>query len=194
MFAQSFSVISHHNNHCSLIPPLFLEVSKEVTQRRIRVSNFSVVEPVLVNIGIRRRRLVRIVWIVEVHPNEVCTGWVRVEPCFCALLYFHTSALNASPPGLSCCGLWEVIVELETTIEAGREILAVEDHSAYECRSAVALFREQCCQGGMCSWQRNAEVADSVRARQKPSHNARVRAISNGAGCECLSEVDSLLR
>jgi len=33
MFAQSFSVISHHNNHCSLIPSLFLEVSQELTQR-----------------------------------------------------------------------------------------------------------------------------------------------------------------
>jgi hypothetical protein len=100
MFAQSFSVISHHNNHCSLIPSQFLEVSKEVIQRGICVGNFSVIEPVLVNFGIRRRRLVRIVRIVEVHPNEVCAVWVRVEPRFCALLYFHTSALEASPPGL----------------------------------------------------------------------------------------------
>src|SRR5260221_8172704 len=99
MLAESFSVIPHDNDHCSLIPALLLEVSKEVTQRRIRVGNFSVVEPVLVNFGIRRRRLVRIVWIVEVHPNKVCTGWGRVEPRFCALLYFHTSPLEASPPG-----------------------------------------------------------------------------------------------
>ena len=113
-----------------------------MTQRRIRVGNFSVIEPVLVNFGIRRRRLVRIVGIVEVHPNEVCSSRVRVEPRFCALLYFHTSALDASPPGLSCRELWEVIVEFETAIEAGREILAVEDHRANECRSAVAPLRE----------------------------------------------------
>src|SRR5712691_9978244 len=142
MFAQSFSVISHHNNHCSLIPFLFLEVSEEPTQRRIRVGNFSVVEPVLVNVGKRRRRFVRIVRIVEVQPNEVRTRWVRVEPRFCALLYFHTSALDASPPGLTCRELWEVIVELETAIEAGCEILAVEDHRAYKCRSAVTPLRE----------------------------------------------------
>jgi hypothetical protein len=80
--------------------------------------------------------------IVEVHPNEVCTGWVRVEPRFCALLYFHTSALDTPPPGLICREPWEVIVELETAIEAGREILAVKDHSAYECRSAIASLRE----------------------------------------------------
>src|SRR5437016_1922598 len=175
MFAQSFSVISHHNNHCSLIPSLFLEVSKEVTQRRIRVSNFSVVEPVLVNFGIRRRRLVRIVRIVEVHPNEVSTGCVRVEPRFCVLLYFHTTALDASPPGLSRRELWEVIVELETAIEAGCEILAVEDHRAYKCRSAVAPLREQFCQGGINSCQRDTEVADSERALQEPSHATRVR-------------------
>src|SRR2546430_16442382 len=102
MFAQSFSVISHHNNHCSLIPPLFLEVSKEVTQRRIRVSNFSVVEPVLVNIGIRRRRLVRIGWIGEGHPNEGGTGRGRGGPRFWAFLYFPTSARHGAPPGRSC--------------------------------------------------------------------------------------------
>src|SRR5258708_38322129 len=152
VLAESFSVISHDNDHCSLVPALFLEVDKEVTQRRIRVGNFSVVEPVLVNVGKRWRRLVRIVRIVEVHPNKVCTGWVRVEPRFCALLYFHTSALEASPPGLSCRGLWEVIVELESAIETGCEILAVEDHGAYKCRSAVAPLREQFCQGWIYSW------------------------------------------
>src|SRR5258708_39676777 len=141
VLAESFSVISHDNDHCSLVPALFLEVGKEVTQRRIRVGNFSVVEPVLVDFGIRRRRLIRIMRIVEVHPNEVSTGWVRVEPRFCALLYFHTSALDASPPGLSCWGLCEVIVELESAIEAGCEILAVEDHRACKCRSAVTPLR-----------------------------------------------------
>jgi hypothetical protein len=58
------------------------------------------------------------------------------------LLYFHTSALKASPPGLPRRELWEVIVELETAIEAGREILAVKDHGAYECCRAVALLGE----------------------------------------------------
>ena len=107
MFAQPFSVISHDHNHCSLIPSQFLEVSKEVAQRRIRIGNFPVVKPVL--ISEYGEGIVRIVRIVEVHPNEVCTGRVRVEPRFCALLYFHTSALEASPSGRSCREFWEVI-------------------------------------------------------------------------------------
>src|SRR5690242_15047391 len=45
----------------------------------------------------------------------------------------------------------------------------------------------------MYSRQRNAEVADAVRARQKPSQNARVRAISERAGCECLCKPDALV-
>src|SRR5258707_7841682 len=118
---------------------------------------------------------------------------MRVQPRFCAFLYFHTSALQTSPPGLGCRDLWEVIVELETSIKAGCEILAVKDHSADECRSGVAPLREQFCQGRIFSCQRDAKVAHSVRARQKPGHYARVRAISDGAGCECLSEADSLL-
>src|SRR6267378_1194244 len=42
--------------------------------------------------------------------------------------------------------------------------------------------------------QRHAEVADSVRTRQKPSQNAGVRAICNRAGRECLCETDSFFR
>src|SRR6267154_1413667 len=39
--------------------------------------------------------------------------------------------------------------------------------------------------------QRDAEVADAVRTRQKPSQNAGVRAICNRAGRERLRETDS---
>src|SRR5262249_35560786 len=170
MFAQTFSVISYDHDHCSFIPSLLLEVSKEVAQRRIRVGNFSVVRPVFVKVRIRGRRLVWIMGIIEVHPNEACTVWVCVEPRFCVLLYFHPSALETSPPGLSRRELREVIVEFKPPIETGREILAVEDHGAYECRSLVTLLFEQFCKSGIFDCQRDAEIADSVRARQKPGH------------------------
>src|SRR6266481_6706266 len=39
--------------------------------------------------------------------------------------------------------------------------------------------------------QRHAEVADSVRTRQKPRQNAGVRAIGNRAGRKGLRETDS---
>src|SRR5215469_16633156 len=142
MFAKTFPVISYDNYHGSFIPSLFLEVSKEVAQRRICVGNFSVVEPVFVKFRIRGRWLVRIMGIVEVHPNEVSTVWVHVEPRFCALFYFHPSALEASPSGLSHHRLWKVIVEFETAIKTRCEILAVEDHGANECRGVVALLLE----------------------------------------------------
>ena len=45
----------------------------------------------------------------------------------------------------------------------------------------------------MRSRQRNAEVADAVRAWQKPSQNAGVRTIGDGTRRECLSEEDPLL-
>ena len=122
--------------------------------------------------------------IVEVHPNEVCTGGVRVEPRFCALLYLHTSALKVSPSGLSCRDLWEVIVVLETAIETGREILAVENHGAYECRSAVAPFLSNSTRVGYLGAKGTPKSLTPCELRQKPSHNARVRAISDGAWCE----------
>src|SRR6267154_896739 len=42
--------------------------------------------------------------------------------------------------------------------------------------------------------QRHAEVADSVRTRQKPRQNAGVRAIGNRAGRKGLRETDSFFR
>jgi hypothetical protein len=80
MFAEAFAMISDDNDRCSLIPSLILEVSEEPVQRRIRIGNFPVVEPVLVNLGIRGRRLVRIVRVVKVQPDEVLSGLVRAEP------------------------------------------------------------------------------------------------------------------
>src|SRR5258706_11835658 len=42
--------------------------------------------------------------------------------------------------------------------------------------------------------QRDAEVADSMRTRQKPSQNAGVRAICDRAGRKGLRETDSFFR
>src|SRR5580765_4040356 len=46
----------------------------------------------------------------------------------------------------------------------------------------------------MSCHQRHAEIADTVRARQKPSQNAGMRAICDRAGRKRLRETDSLLR
>ena len=97
MLAEPFSVISHHNNHCSLVPSLFLEVSKEVTQRRIRVRNFPVVEPALVSLSVRRRRLVRIMRVIKVQPDEMRRCGMGIEPRFRVLHDLHPAALDSSP-------------------------------------------------------------------------------------------------
>ena len=44
------------------------------------------------------------------------------------------------------------------------------------------------------SWcERHAKVAHTVGAWQQPGQNAGVRAVGDGAGCECLGKTDALL-
>src|SRR5260370_38244094 len=100
MLDHSLTVVSHDHDQSCVVPTLFFQESKEVAQRRIRVGNLAIVEPILVDVSIRRRRLVRIVRIVEVHPHEMWTRWWGVEPRFCSAFYLHTAALRSSPPGI----------------------------------------------------------------------------------------------
>src|SRR5882724_8341718 len=193
MLAQSFSVVSHHNNQCSLIPALFLQVSKEATQRRICVSNFSVVEPVLVSYGVRRRRVVWIVRIIQVQPNEMRPRWMRIEPRFRVLHHFHSPALKSSPASLGFSLRRKIVVEVEPAIETGGESLAVQNDSADECRGSVVSLPKQFRQCCVFWHQRNSKVAHSVGAWQKPRQNTRMGRIGDRAGRECLREANSLL-
>jgi len=105
VFAQPLSVVPHHNSLLPRTIPVF-EVRKEATQRGIRVRRFSVVQPVLVNLGIRRRPAHTDRTDRRGAPKRMRPGWVHVQPRFCALLHIHPRRsrrphrdLLSRPPG-----------------------------------------------------------------------------------------------
>src|SRR5580700_3571599 len=108
--------------------------------------------------GERRRRLVGVVRIEEMHPHEVRPGAVLVEPGFGVLDDLHAAALDAIPAlfilsvSVFCVvclasgggiGLGEIVVEIEAAIEAGGERVAVENHGSDEGGGLVAMLLQQ---------------------------------------------------
>src|ERR1700678_482572 len=132
-------MIADYENDRILIETVFLEISDEVRQRGIRVSDLAIVKVPFISLRIRRRRLVRIVRIVEVHPQEVRARWMPSQPRLRTLGDVDASALDSSPARLGLRMLGKIIVEIKASIEAGSECFAVEDHRANECCGVIGL-------------------------------------------------------
>src|SRR5205807_46098 len=105
------------DDECIVVPPALFQVSEELAQRRISIGNLAVIEPVLIYVGVWRRWLVRIVRVVQMHPGEMRSGGVSIEPGFRVLLHFHSATFEAAPPGLAGRLLRKIVVELESAIE-----------------------------------------------------------------------------
>src|SRR5207302_10452090 len=99
----------------------------------------AVVEAVFIGLRIRWGRLIGIVGIVEVDPDEMRAGGMRVEPRLRMFYHFGAAALDSIPAGFVRGSLGKVIVEIEAAIESGSESLAVENNRADKCSGVIAL-------------------------------------------------------
>lgn len=81
VLAQAFAMIADNNNDRVPIGARFLQLRDEVAKRGVGVGDLTVVEMRGILFGEGRRRLVRIMGIVEVDPHEArITPGVVVEP------------------------------------------------------------------------------------------------------------------
>ena len=70
VLAESLAMVSDNDNQRGIVPPLFLQIVEECLQCRIRVRDLTIVGTMLIDLRVRGRRLVRIVWIVKMYPDE----------------------------------------------------------------------------------------------------------------------------
>ncbi len=120
VLAQAFAVIAGDDDDGVVVDAGFLQKCNPVGDRGIGVGNFAVVQMVFVFLRERRRRLVGIVRIEQVHPHEVRSGAVLVEPAFGVLDDFHAAALDASP-ALFSIGSWRESCRRNRSRDRGRE-------------------------------------------------------------------------
>src|SRR5580700_6118190 len=117
------------------------------------------------------------------HPHEVRSGAVFIEPGLGVCDDFHSPALDTAPPlligaiAVLAIGFGEVIVEIEAAIEAGSERVAVENHGSDESCGVVTVLLQQLRRGDMLRRERDAKVGDAVNAGQKASENRDVRSV-----------------
>src|SRR6266404_2354682 len=139
MLAQSLAMISDDHNNRVLIPSMRLQISNKIPQRRVRISDFTIVQTVFVYLRVGKRRLVRIMRIIKMYPNKSWPRGVRRQPLLRASNYIHATAFHSSPARLRFRVLGKVIVKTKSTIEPRRKRVAVKNDRRDKCSRVVSL-------------------------------------------------------
>src|SRR5262245_28952831 len=158
MLAKTFSMVGDNHHDGVFIPVVALEVRNVITQCRIGVCDLAVIETIFVLFGIRCGWLIRIVGIIEMHPNEVWPDRMRRQPGLRMLNNLHPTPFYSSPSRLGLRMLRKVVVVIESAIESGRQSFAVENHRAYECSRAISILPQKLGPGGMTGCERNRKI------------------------------------
>src|SRR6185369_3986160 len=111
MLAKTLAVFANDDDDRVLIQSFLFQIRNEIGDDRVCVCNLSVIRSVLVGLPKGIRRLVRIVWVIQMYPNEVRTCTVCAEPLFRMLHNFTAPSLNAPPTGFRRGISGEVVVE-----------------------------------------------------------------------------------
>src|SRR3982074_2285293 len=98
---------------------------------------------VLVSLGIGWGRLVGIVRIVEMKPNEAWTRRMRGHPRFRMLHHLQAPSFHSSPARLRLRMLREVVIEIESAIQARRQCFAVENDRPNKRGCGIAVLLQQ---------------------------------------------------
>src|SRR6266566_2278391 len=80
MRAERFAVICHHRDQRLIVKPMLLECIKQLAYARVRVCNLTVIGLGCVVLFIGRRRIVRVMRIIEMHPQEKWPARHLAEP------------------------------------------------------------------------------------------------------------------
>src|ERR1700730_4521421 len=97
MLAQPFAMISDHNDESIFVARAFLQIADKVSQRRIGIGYFAVIQTILVSLRVRRGRFVGIMRIIEMDPNEMGAGRMLGHPGFRMLHNVHAAPFYPSP-------------------------------------------------------------------------------------------------
>src|SRR6267154_1925658 len=97
VFPEPFAMIANHDDQRTVVSVLPLQVLEKMSQRAVGVGDLAIVRTMLINLREGWRRIVRIMRIVEVHPNEPWFRRMTVHPCFGAMDYIFAAALHATP-------------------------------------------------------------------------------------------------
>src|SRR2546423_7819585 len=143
---------------------MLFQIIQEMLQGRVGVGDLAIVGMVFIGLRIGRWRLVRIMWIVKVHPYKTRAGLMGAEPSFGAGNDIHATTFDPAPARFDRAMGREIVVEIETAFQSGGESFAIENGGADESCSVISGSLEKFCPCGMSRRERDTEIGDSVCA------------------------------
>ena len=139
-------------------------------------------------------RLVRIVRIVKVHPNESWSARMGTHPRIGASDHVYPAPLQKSPMPMSHGGRREIVVVVEAAVEPRGQRPRVENDRADKRRRLITVLLQQFRPGRDGLSQRNSEIGDTMNARQQAGQYAGMRRVGDWAGRECLGKANAIAR
>ena len=177
VLAERLAVVARDHDEGAVVQLPFAETREEAPDRRVDARDLAVVRILREALLVRGRRVVRVVRVVEVHPDEHRPGGAAVEPgertgddlaAAPLLRRVRVGAVLARPEAR--------VVDVEAAVEAGSDRpLRVEDHRAHERGRAVAGELQQRREVGDRRRQREAEVLHPVERRVRAGEDRGVR-------------------
>src|SRR5581483_1676040 len=166
-------------------------MSQEFSEGRVGIRDFAVVQASFVGLRVRSRRLVRIMWVVQMHPCEPRTSRMSIKPLFGVLDDISAAALHTSPAGLCGGSGREVVIKIEPAIETGCQAVAIENNRANKRSCVIAVPLQQGSQGRVAGIERDGEVGYTMRTGEQARQNTCVRSVSDRTGRERRGKANS---
>ena len=96
MLAQSFAMISNHDDNRVVVPARLFQIADKSSQDGIGIGNLAIVRTIFVGFRKRRRRLVGVVGIIKVQPDKMWARGMDCEPILSVLSHVHGAAFQSS--------------------------------------------------------------------------------------------------
>jgi hypothetical protein len=90
--------------------------------------------------------------------------------------------------------LREVVIEIESAIQARRQCFAVENDRTNKRRGEIAVLAQQLRQSWMRGTQGYGKIRDPMRAGQQSGQDTGMRSVGNWTGSERLLKTNAVLR
>src|SRR5581483_1356070 len=147
-----------------VVPAMLLQIVQEMLQGRVGVGDLAIVGILLIGLRIGRWRLVRVMWIVKVHPYKTRAGLMGAEPSFGVGNDVHAATFDPAPARFARAMRGEIVIEIKAAVESRGESFAIEDGSADEGCGVISGSLEKFCPGGMNRREWNSKIGNSVCA------------------------------
>src|SRR5216684_2543183 len=123
MLAQAFAMISREYDQSVVIKPFCLQERDYAPKLRVREGNLTVVQPILILLAIRRRGLVRVMRIIQMHPQKELALRVLAQPIQRDVGYHIPGTLHRLEIRfLHPIEIEVVIIEIESLVQAKSRI------------------------------------------------------------------------